>query len=82
MVNEVVPTKTWVKKTYTGGTGFSKGGAGRETPEERLSKQRAINRQSARRDAIDFLTAQNKPFTLEDVFVTATKLFDWVEKKD
>ena len=77
---EVTPTKTWQRKPYTGGGGFAKGGAGRETTEERLSKQVQINRQSARRDAIDFLTSQCKPFTLEQVFEVAERMVAFVGK--
>lgn len=80
------PTRTFVPanapKPYVKGSfgGFNKAPIDRENKEERTLKQRAINRQSARRDAIDFLTAQGKPFTLEQVFVVAENLFDWVNK--
>ena len=75
-----LPAQAPVKKPWTGG-GFSKGPArDYESKEERTLKQKAINRQSARRDAIDYLTAQGKPYTLEQLFQTAELLFNWVNK--
>ena len=68
-----------VKKAWSGGS-FNKAPMDRESKEERTLKQRAINRQSARRDAIDYLEAQGKPFTLEQVYLTAEALFNWVNK--
>lgn len=68
-----------VKKAWTGGFG-GKPNVDRETAAERTLKQRAINRQSARRDAIDYLVAQGKPFTLDQVYLTAEALFNWVNK--
>ena len=72
------PVRTWVKKPYVGG-GFTKN-VDRESKEEREKKQRMINRQSARRDAIDYFRAQNAPFTEVDLYLLAERFFDWVNK--
>ena len=68
------PTKTWSKKPYTPDVN-------RETKDERTVKQRMINRQSARRDAIDFLTeTKGQNFTEKEVFEVAERFYDFVTK--
>lgn len=51
--------------------------------EERGKTQKSISRQSARRDAIDFLVATSRgvvPFTVEEVFEVAERFYQWANK--
>lgn len=68
------------KTTWTPRKSFVTPVAGRETKEERDRKQVMINKQSARRDAVDFLSAQKLPFTEQNVFDVAQKFYEWASK--
>lgn len=78
-VQSTAPTGTQSSAPKT--AGFVSPKSTYETPEERAVKQEMIVRQSSLSNSISLLKTDKKNPTLDEVFVAATAMFNWVMNK-